>query len=226
MCKKITTIALSALSVVLAGALLWSQLDFYRYRRRTDDTLSRNAATIAAQAATIDASIPTSLVLDIAVRYALNPDALQKLFTDRLFYYDDTGVAWAPIDPSLPQNPLDFSLVQNEDNGLKTYSDTNGVQGMQGIDVSSYQGAIQWDKVKAAGIDFAVIRVGVRGWGDGALHLDTQFVNNIKGAQKAGVQIGLYFYSAAINTAEAAAEADFVLAQIKRYNISVTFPVA
>ena len=82
-----------------------------------------------------------------------------------------------------------------------------------GVDVSSYQGEeIDWAKVAASGIEFVMIRVGYRGYGtEGTLNLDSCFQKNLAGAKAAGLKVGAYFFSQAINTAEAAQEAQFVL---------------
>lgn len=89
----------------------------------------------------------------------------------------------------------------------------------RGVDVSKYQGSIDWNKVKASGIDFAIIRVGYRGYGSGALVEDSSFRANIKGATAAGLRVGLYFYSQAIDEAEAVEEASMVLSLCQGYNI-------
>ena len=94
-----------------------------------------------------------------------------------------------------------------------------------GIDVSKYNGSIDWKKVKKDGIEYAMIRVGYRSYGaDSKLYEDPKFDENVKGALNAGIKVGVYFYSQAITRAEANEEADFVVAQIKKYNI--TLPVA
>ena len=95
---------------------------------------------------------------------------------------------------------------------------------MPGIDVSYYQGTIDWEKVKASGIEFAIIRVGYRGYGqEGKLVEDKMATKNLKGALKAGLKVGVYFFSQATNTEEALEEADFVLKHIRGYDI--TMPV-
>lgn len=82
----------------------------------------------------------------------------------------------------------------------------------QGIDVSYYNEDIDFAKVKKAGVDFAIIRVGYRGYGDlGTLCADTKFSTYIKDAKAAGLKVGVYFYSQATSTAEATAEANYVL---------------
>lgn len=92
-----------------------------------------------------------------------------------------------------------------------------------GIDVSSFQREIEWDKVKADGIDFAMIRCGYRGAVQGNLLEDTAFKENITNALANDIEVGVYFYSTAINEIELEEEINFVLKTIKDYNI--TFPV-
>ncbi|MCL1798442.1 MAG: glycoside hydrolase family 25 protein [Eggerthellaceae bacterium] len=93
-----------------------------------------------------------------------------------------------------------------------------------GIDVSSYQGAIDWESVAADGIDFAMIRVGNRGFSQGDLYLDEFFEENIKGAREEGILVGAYFFSQAINEQEAIAEADFVIESLA--GAALDYPVA
>lgn len=90
-----------------------------------------------------------------------------------------------------------------------------------GIDVSSHQGRIDWSKVKKAGVQFAYIRLGYRGYQNGGLHEDTTFRYNIEEALKQNISVGVYFFSQAINEKEAKEEADFVLKRIRSYSISL-----
>ena len=90
------------------------------------------------------------------------------------------------------------------------------------IDVSEHNGVINWYAVKSAGVKNAIIRIGFRGYGSsGNMYADDFLTENVEGAQKAGVNIGFYFYSQAITTAEAAAEANFALKLIKKYNFTL-----
>ena len=90
-----------------------------------------------------------------------------------------------------------------------------------GIDVSEHQWEIDWDKVAASGIRFAYIRSGYRGWTKGGLFEDAWFRRNIELAPKAGLDVGVFFYSQAVNVSEAIEEANFVLEQIKGYDINL-----
>ncbi|MBE6972640.1 MAG: glycoside hydrolase [Ruminococcaceae bacterium] len=107
--------------------------------------------------------------------------------------------------------------------GRVTYAQ-EGKTALTGVDVSFYQKDIDWQQVKASGIDFAIIRVGFRGYGpSGLISEDSCFRQNIAGALEAGLQVGVYFFSQAINVWEAREEANFVLGAIQGYDI--TFPV-
>ncbi len=92
-----------------------------------------------------------------------------------------------------------------------------------GIDVSAHQGKINWSAVRAAGVDFAMIRCGFRGYGTGAICEDAYFKTNVAGATANGIKVGIYFYSAAVNENEAVEEAVWVISKIKTYRI--TYPV-
>ena len=94
----------------------------------------------------------------------------------------------------------------------------------RGIDVSGWQGNINWEKVKASGVEFAMIRIGTRKLISGEIVEDSYFEQNIKGANAAGIPVGVYFYSTAKNELEVLEEATFVLNKIKDYKI--TYPVA
>ena len=94
-----------------------------------------------------------------------------------------------------------------------------------GIDVSKWQGTIDWEKVKKAGIEFAILRIGNRMWGNGSISKDGLFDEYMKGAHEAGIDLGVYFYTQAINVSEAKAEAEFVIDNLKQYPGYLTYPV-
>ncbi len=119
-------------------------------------------------------------------------------------------------------SPYDFNGLVRTD-GRLTYSVNGSVVSKLGIDVSEHQGTIDWNAVAADGIDFAIIRVGNRGTTEGGLSTDAQFENNLAGAQAAGLECGVYFFSQAVNEDEAREEADFVLAQLG--TTSLDYPI-
>ena len=107
---------------------------------------------------------------------------------------------------------------ESENTGIITAEDT-----YFGIDVSKWQKEIDWDKVAACGVKFAIIRCGYRGSSTGCLVEDPYFVQNIEGAKKAGIKVGVYFFTQAVNTVEAVEEASMVAALCKDYELD--YPV-
>ena len=108
------------------------------------------------------------------------------------------------------------------DGQLRSYDD-DVYEAVWGIDVSSYQGDIDWERLRAAGVRFAMIRVGYRGYGSGTLVEDEYFARNAEAAQASGIDIGFYFFSQAVTEDEAREEADFVADRIAGYITS--YPV-
>jgi GH25 family lysozyme M1 (1,4-beta-N-acetylmuramidase) len=123
---------------------------------------------------------------------------------------------------AIPENSYNSERFVKK-NGLIEYNDKN-YKSVSGVDVSDHQGTIDWNAVRKAGIEFAMIRVGYRGSTEGRINKDTRFSENIRGAGRAGIKTGVYFFSQAKNKAEAIEEAKFVVRQIRRKN--VTYPVA
>ena len=99
---------------------------------------------------------------------------------------------------------------------------SSGGEYVEGIDVSRYNGDIEWDKV-AQEVDFAIIRVGYRGYGNGDIGEDANYAVNLKNANKEKLPVGVYFYTQATTPEEAAEEARFLLERIEPYEI--TLPV-
>lgn len=119
-----------------------------------------------------------------------------------------------------PYLPGDF---QDEDSGWKSYTH-NGEKALRGVDISEHQANIDWKALKQAGADFAMIRMGYRGYTDGGLFEDAHFRSNVQAALDAGLRVGVYFFSQAITTEEAVEEAEFVLAALE--NLDITWPIA
>ena len=131
------------------------------------------------------------------------------------FYYRNmemTALDGVERNTYIPQ-----AFVRGE-NGWISYPDA-----LQGVDVSVYQGEIDWQAVADSGVEFAMIRVGYRGYSQGAIQPDTNFQKNMEGALKAGLDVGVYFFSQATTVREAEEEADYVLEAIRNY--PVTYPV-
>lgn len=119
----------------------------------------------------------------------------------KMYYYDENG-----------QYVVGTQII----GGVQYNFSQTGVRGgTLGVDVSVYQGNINWAKAKAAGIDFAIIRLGFRGWGsNGSLNIDTKFHANLTGARAAGIKVGVYFFSQAKTEVEAVEEASLCIKEL------------
>ena len=122
-------------------------------------------------------------------------------------------------DFDIPENTYDTAKFV-EDSGLIRYQDGAAVWG---VDVSEFQGAIDWQQVKDAGAGFAILRLGWRGSTEGGLNLDTTFQQNYEGATAAGLPVGVYFFSQAVTEEEAREEAAFTLDALEGKTIA--YPV-
>lgn len=121
--------------------------------------------------------------------------------------------------PPPPENPYTEADFYTDDG----FVHCSAIPAKTGIDVSSHQEEIDWAAVAASGVDYAMIRVGYRGYDQGGLHMDAYAEANLQGALDAGLPVGVYFYSQAISVEEAREEAAMVLEFIRDWNI--TYPV-
>lgn len=155
-----------------------------------------------------------------AADYAKN-DVKFYIYTDTYKYQ-----GWQTIDGKMYYYTADYKKVTGEQviMGAKYVFDADGVltstTGVMGIDVSKWNGTIDWNQVKASGVNYVIIRCGYRGSSQGALIEDPKYKANISGATKAGLKVGVYFFSQAVDEVEAVQEASMVLSLVKGYKIS------
>lgn len=148
-------------------------------------------------------------------------DAKFYIYTDVYKYQ-----GWQTIDGKTYYYTSDYKKVTGEQviMGAKYVFDADGIltstTGIMGIDVSKWNGTIDWNQVKASGIKYVIIRCGYRGSSKGALIEDPKYKANISGATKAGLKVGVYFFSQAVDEVEAVQEASMVLSLVKDYKIS------
>ena len=128
---------------------------------------------------------------------------------------------WVEELEGVPLNEYELTNFSLSKDGV-FYEDENYTV-LRGIDVSEFQRTIDWEAVKADGIDFAIIRAGGRLMQSGGLYADKCFVDNVRGALAAGLQVGVYFFSQAISPEEGLEEAEMVLSMLEGYDI--TMPV-
>ena len=127
------------------------------------------------------------------------------------FFYDKNGTAVTG-----EQVIQGVKYTFNGDGSLNTGT-------VMGIDISKHNGNIDWNAVKNSGVQYVILRCGYRGSASGVLVEDQKFKRNIQGATAAGLKVGIYFFSQAVNEVEAVEEASMTLSLIKNYRI--TYPV-
>ena len=138
--------------------------------------------------------------------------------------YKYTG--WQTIDGSVFFFDKEGNFVTGEQviQGAKYNFGSDGKMatgsGSMGIDVSKWNGNIDWNAVKNSGVSYAIIRCGYRGSSTGALIEDPKFRSNIKGAKAAGLKVGVYFFSQAVNEVEAVEEASMALSLASGYGLN------
>lgn len=146
-------------------------------------------------------------------------EAFRAVYTEDLVVAADGQYHFIPIRDDLKHNDYTVEQLQVLESGEFQYVEDGQVTSYKGIDVSRFQGKVDWEAVAADGVTFAFIRVGNRGYGSGEIVADSTFERNIKGANAAGVKVGVYFFSQAITEDEALEEANYVLEKIAPYQV-------
>ncbi len=146
--------------------------------------------------------------------------ALRPFYPDHALISVGGMIQFFPIQEGIRLNSYSEDNLVKTENGELQYMQGEKVISHKGIDVSYHQGEIDWKKVAEDGVEFAVLRVGLRGYGTGKVAVDTQFENNIKGALANDIKVGVYFYSQSVNEEEVMEEARLVLEQIAPYKVT------
>ena len=156
-------------------------------------------------------------VIAIVLLFRLRPEPpVQTVTVTETVYI--TVEATEPTLPPPEANPLypeDFTFDENG------YMICTARPYVMGIDVSTYQKEVDWEQVKAAGVEFVMIRAAYRGYGNGAVLEDELVISHYEGATAAGLKVGFYFFSQAVSPREAAAEAEFLLDVIDGWQVDM-----
>ncbi len=145
---------------------------------------------------------------------------LRSFFPENLIYSFDNEYVFAPVLEEVEKHSLLDENFQKTEEGLMQYVENGTVTSHKGIDVSKYQGTIDWEAVKEEGIEYAFIRLGLRGYESAKIVLDEYYDANMAGANSAGVAAGVYFFTQAVTVEEAKEEADFVIEHLAGYDVS------
>lgn len=149
-------------------------------------------------------------------------ETFNKIYPDHFIVVSNGRYNFLQINKNLKLNELVQDQIVVLDNGEMQYTDAEGnVISHKGIDVSEYQGNIDWGKVAADGVEFAIIRAYYRGYGTGRLVRDTKVDDNIQGAIDNGIHVGVYVFSQAITREEAVEEAESAIETLSPFATNV-----
>lgn len=222
--KKVGFIFSLALNLFLIFALIAAMISNSVNKNKVEDALGKSVEQANKYEKIIaEDMIPYDEFEAKAEQYGVSIEFIQQFYDDKIIYRDGSELVYAPVDNALKKSDYDWSNLVKNESGHYDYIENGVSKGIKGIDVSRYQGDINWKKVKEQGFQYAILRVGYRGYETGKIMLDESFEKNIKGALQNDMEVGVYFYSQAVTVEEAVEEAEIVLEAIKPYKI--TYPV-
>lgn len=192
-------------------------------KEEVDALISQNTEEVSQQAS----DETREEILDSMKELMLSGDGtlnmLRYFYPDEIVLVDSNQYYFIPILDELKHHTYEKDNFVITDDGLLEYYDGDNLTSHKGIDVSTYQEKIDWKKVADDDVEYAFIRLGIRGYTEGEIKKDDAFEYNIKEALKNNIETGVYFFSQATSVEEAKEEAEFVLDELEPYNI--TYPV-
>ncbi len=217
-------------SIQMENTVVMNELEAVRmdqtvtYTQGEVDAMIAGAVTEATDRATQEVQ---SDFLEKLKELMLNGDGTLAML--RYFYPDEIVVADAgeyhffPISDDLARHTYDLEQFVKNDDQVMNYYDNSQWISRKGIDVSKYQEEIDWELVADDGVEYAFIRLGIRGYTKGEIQEDENFKDNIQGALHNDIGVGVYFFTQAVSVEEAEEEAQFVLDALEPYQID--YPV-
>ena len=237
-------VVLGLILILLVGAVLGTMYYMDSVEKQKEEELTRQNQEALAKAQSEAAQREQELQARLTEEYAAGTGAgrrqtldeirqgiengqsvaavLRSLYTDQLVVGSGGTYRFVPINDDLKKNDYHMENLITLESGELQYMTGGKVSSYKGIDVSKFQGKIDWAKVAADGVTFAFIRVGYRGYGEsGVLVEDTTAKDNLQGANDAGIKTGAYFYTQATTEAEVAEEVEMFLDLIRPYRIDL-----
>lgn len=212
------TLCLTAAAVFTGYAYLRNlEQQLWLDRRRITDLEDQREETGEAEATTEEFVDAISLIDEEERNEPAVPlSDTVEIDKGKILTYDSyVGYSWFPVLAGVTTNQYNNENFRKNIEGRMEYYSDGELSSYFGIDVSSHQGDINWDAVRSDGVEFAILRVGFRGYAaEGNIKADEKFIQNYEGAHNAGIDVGVYFYSQAVSVEEALEEADFVLEQL------------
>ncbi len=225
--KKLSkfNLVLLLVNIILLLALLFSLFSVLFQSETEPGAEGVNMPQSGSETADVNAQLEAWIgnMKALAELHGVSTYFLQELFPEQIVYTSQGQYHYANVDTSLALHSYNWEHLTEDESGVLHYADPNGVQGLVGIDVSKYQGEIEWDAVQEQGIQFAMLRAGYRGYETGAIMEDEFLESYLQGASEAGIPIGLYFFSQAVSVEEAIEEADYAIDAADGY--AIQYPI-
>ncbi len=150
-------------------------------------------------------------------------EMLRYFFPDEIVVADTGQYYFFPILEELAKNTYDPEAFIADEDGIIHYYEEGERVSHKGIDVSRYQDKIDWEEVASDEVEYAFVRLGIRGYTEGEIMEDETFQYNIRGALDNDIDVGVYFFTQALSEEEAVEEAEFVIDAIEPYEVK--YPV-
>ena len=189
---------------------------------RSREGFGGNGLSLLSLGISIAALLLAAAALILVLRGSPEPESPPGIPEDEPVTFRFGDMVLTPLE-GMPLNPYDPDGFARDEKGRMAYA-SGGRRARMGIDVSTHQKEIDWQAVAGDGVEFAILRLGHRGYSEGGLFLDKTFEQNLRGALDAGLEVGVYFFSQAITPEEAEEEADYVLNTLNGQELA--FPVA
>lgn len=228
-CSKNKLIILSIIIIILFGVILFLSSDIIKTRNMVKAQVKQALALQTIMEEEPEENFMVNIISEAVVLEIEKEEVEEKIikFWDKEIEIPKVEVAQVNDKEDIQNTVTDSSTSQETAEKITVEEAVQKFENSGtsiGIDVSKWQGYIDWKQVKEAGIEFAMIRVGYRGSTEGKIYMDPHFEQNIKGAISNGIYVGIYFFSMATTEEEAIQEAAWTVEAIKKYKI--TYPVA
>lgn len=163
--------------------------------------------------------IGLTAAVGIGLLRKLKPKEEPDPHAGQVYLYDGFDWIWMTPLEGVPVNELTAGFFSSAGGQISYIGED--YRTLRGVDVSEHQLKIDWPLVARSGVDYAYVRMGWRGYTEGGLFEDARWKTNLRGANESGLRSGVYFFSQAVNVAEAIEEANFVLERIGDYRIDL-----
>lgn len=180
----------------------------------------RTSLVMLLAGALLVAGMAVAVLLSLLPKRSKPPQAPVNPYQGMVRVSDGANLIWMTPKEGVAVSQLYRRDFTTADDGTVSYGGTRFTT-RRGIDLSAYQETADWDKIAGSGVEFALLRIGYRGYSKGGLQPDNRFEEHLAGALKNGVAVGIYFFSQALTAEEGQEEAAYVLSLLDGRQLSL-----